>query len=126
MRLIVGVLWVVMTGWVANDAARRERQWFGWAALVGFTGIIGLVVWLIARRRSPVVGDRPSVWRRILIGAAATIPLFLFSIMLGVVVVTFLFKFLRNEGHAMEPALQDHERLIVNKLVYRLGDPQLG
>lgn len=103
-----------------------RAQWFGWAALVWFTSVIGLVVWLIVRRRSPVVGDRPSVRRRVLIGAAVSLPLLLFSIMLNVLIVTFLFQSARNEGHAMEPALEDQERLIVNKLAYRVGESRRG
>lgn len=126
MTFVVAILWMVVTGWVANDAARRARQWFGWAALVWFTSVIGLVVWLIVRRRSPVVGDRPSVRRRVLIGAAASLPLLLFSIMLDVLIVTFLFQSARQEGPSMEPALQDQERIIVNKLAYRIGKPRQG
>ena len=126
MTLILGILLLVLTGWVANDAARRHRQWFGWAALVWFTNIIGLVVWIIVRRRSPVVGDRPNLRRNILIAAAASVPLLLVSILLQVVIVTFFFQSTRNVGAAMEPTLEDQERLIINKSRYRLADPRPG
>ena len=116
------ILWAMVTAWVAIDAARRQRQWFAWAALVWFTSIIGLAVWLIVRRRSPVAGARPGIRRSVLIGAAAIVPLVLLSVMR----VTFLFQFSRNEGHSMEPALKDQQWLIVNKLAYRLGDPRPG
>ena len=35
MTFVATILWVVVTGWVANDAARRRRQWFGWAEREG-------------------------------------------------------------------------------------------
>src|SRR5215210_5353618 len=36
-------------------------------------------------------------------------------------IVTFGFQVARVEGHSMAPTLADEDRLIVNKLVYRLG-----
>jgi signal peptidase I len=41
-------------------------------------------------------------------------------------IVTFGFQVARVEGKSMEPTLQDQDRLIVNKLAYRLHDPQVG
>jgi signal peptidase I len=41
-------------------------------------------------------------------------------------IVTFGFQVARVEGRSMQPTLQDNDRLIVNKLAYRLGDPQVG
>ena len=42
-------------------------------------------------------------------------------------IVTFGFQVARVEGKSMEPTLQDQDRLIVNKAVYRFfGDPQPG
>jgi signal peptidase I len=38
----------------------------------------------------------------------------------------FSFQFTRNAGLAMEPSLKDQQRLIINKLAYRLGDPRPG
>jgi len=40
-------------------------------------------------------------------------------------IVTFGFQVARVEGQSMAPTLQDQDRLIVNKLAYRLGDPQV-
>ena len=40
--------------------------------------------------------------------------------------VTFLFQVARIEGHAMAPALADQDRVIVSKLAYRMGEPQIG
>ncbi len=41
-------------------------------------------------------------------------------------IVTFGFQVARVEGQSMAPTLQDQDRLIVNKLVYRLNSPQRG
>jgi signal peptidase I len=41
-------------------------------------------------------------------------------------IVTFGFQVARVEGQSMAPTLADQDRLIVNKLAYRLGDPRVG
>jgi signal peptidase I len=41
-------------------------------------------------------------------------------------IVTFGFQVARVDGLSMAPTLEDHDRLIVNKLVYELGDPRPG
>jgi signal peptidase I len=41
-------------------------------------------------------------------------------------IVTFGFQVARVEGQSMVPTLEDQDRLIVNKLAYRIGDPQVG
>ena len=41
-------------------------------------------------------------------------------------IVTFGFQVARVEGHSMAPTLEDQDRLIVNKLVYRIGEPHIG
>jgi signal peptidase I len=41
-------------------------------------------------------------------------------------IVTFGFQVARVDGQSMAPTLEDHDRLIVNKLVYELGDPRPG
>jgi signal peptidase I len=41
-------------------------------------------------------------------------------------IVTFGFQVARVEGQSMAPTLHDQDRLIVNKLVYRLGEPRRG
>lgn len=40
--------------------------------------------------------------------------------------ITFVFQIARVEGTSMAPTLQDQDRLVVNKLAYRLHDPQVG
>ena len=41
-------------------------------------------------------------------------------------IVTFGFQVARVEGQSMAPTLADQDRLIVNKLVYELGEPRPG
>jgi signal peptidase I len=44
----------------------------------------------------------------------------------AIVIVTFGFQVARVEGHSMDPTLSDQDRLIVNKLAYRIGQPHVG
>ena len=41
-------------------------------------------------------------------------------------IITFVAQIARVEGTSMAPTLQDQDRLVVNKLAYRLHDPQVG
>ncbi len=41
-------------------------------------------------------------------------------------IVTFGFQVARVEGQSMAPTLEDQDRLIVNKLAYRIGEPHVG
>ena len=41
-------------------------------------------------------------------------------------IVTFGFQVARVEGMSMAPTLEDQDRLIVNKLAYRIGEPHHG
>jgi signal peptidase I len=41
-------------------------------------------------------------------------------------IITLGFQVARVEGHSMAPTLADHDRLIVNKLAYRVGEPHVG
>ena len=70
----------------------------------------GTSVWL-AR-----VGEELIAWFKTLASAAVYATL----------IVTFGFQVARVEGMSMAPTLQDQDRLIVNKLAYRLGDPKVG
>jgi signal peptidase I len=42
----------------------------------------------------------------------------------AILIVTFGFQVARVEGQSMSPTLEDQDRLIVNKFVYRIGDPR--
>lgn len=41
-------------------------------------------------------------------------------------IVTFVFQVARVDGQSMAPTLEDQDRLIVNKVAYRLHDPRVG
>lgn len=62
------------------------------------------------------VGEELFAWLKTLASAAVYATL----------IVTFGFQVARVEGQSMAPTLADQDRLIVNKLAYRLGEPQVG
>ena len=100
MGYVLNVLSFVLIGWVANDAARRRRSWFGWSFLVANTWILGLILWLIVRRRSPPTDFRLGSGRSALLWMAA-LPLMLLNVLLAAFIVTFLFQSARVDGVAM-------------------------
>ena len=118
------VLAVLLIGWVAADAARRRRNWLGWALLVAFTGLLGVLAWLVVRRGSPVVDELGAA--RVLAIRLVGVPLVFISVVVSVFVVTFLVQAARVEGAAMAPTINDQDRLIVDKMVYRLHEPSRG
>src|SRR5213076_3552642 len=64
-----------------------------------------------------------GVWRDELIAWFKT----LFSAAIyATLIVTFGFQVARVEGMSMAPTLEDQDRLIVNKFVYRIGEPHHG
>src|SRR5262245_15288627 len=125
MNIVGYVLSLAMTGWVACDAARRGRSWYAWSRVVFFSSIVGLIAWLVVRRRAPVTLERLGFARAALL-ALTGVPLLAFTWLAAVVAVTFLFQVARIEGQAMTPTLRDQEWVIVNKLVYRTGEPHRG
>jgi signal peptidase I len=62
------------------------------------------------------VGEEIVAWFKTLASAAVYATL----------IVTFGFQVARVEGQSMAPTLADQDRLIVNKLVYRLAEPRRG
>src|SRR6185295_7016441 len=63
-----------------------------------------------------------TLGREILSGA----PTLMSAAVYATLIVTFGFQVARVDGLSMAPTLEDHDRLIVNKLVYELGDPRPG
>jgi signal peptidase I len=125
--LAVAISWVIggcLAAWVAIDASRRRRTWVAWAISTLFFGVLGLIPWFIVRRRTPIVD--PVGFKRGLAIGLAVIPLMLLMVVISTYVKTFLFQVARIEGHAMSPTLADRDRLIVNKLAYQIGEPQIG
>jgi signal peptidase I len=70
----------------------------------------GTTIWLNR------LGEELVAWLKTLASAAVYATL----------IVTFGFQVARVEGMSMAPTLQDQDRLIVNKLAYRIGDPKVG
>jgi len=62
------------------------------------------------------IKEELTAWLKTLVSAAVY----------AVLIVTFGFQVARVEGQSMAPTLEDQDRLIVNKLVYRIGDPRRG
>jgi signal peptidase I len=62
------------------------------------------------------VQDELIAWFKTLVSAAVY----------AVLIVTFGFQVARVEGQSMAPTLEDQDRLIVNKLEYRIGEPRRG
>ena len=62
------------------------------------------------------IGEELLAWFKTLVSAAVYATL----------IVTFGFQVARVEGQSMAPTLEDQDRLIVNKLAYRLDDPHVG
>jgi signal peptidase I len=113
-----------LIGWVAVDAARRRRNWLAWAFLVAFTGLLGVIAWLVVRRRSQGVDQLGTP--RVLAMALVGVPLVFISGAVSLFVITFLVQAVRVDGTAMAPTLDGQDRLIVNKLVYQLHEPRRG
>ena len=62
------------------------------------------------------IADELFAWLKTLASAAVYATL----------IVTFGFQVARVDGQSMAPTLHDHDRLIVNKLAYRVGKPKIG
>jgi signal peptidase I len=122
--VIVGIgilIALAATAYVAVDAARRQRNWQAWAMLVSVTGVVGLIVWLIVRRRTPVVVQLGR--RRAILLSLTAVLLLALNFVIGDYIHAFVFQVVRVEGWAMAPTLNDQDRLIVGKLAYRLSVP---
>jgi signal peptidase I len=57
---------------------------------------------------------------------AATVQTLFSAALYATLIVTFVAQVARVDGLSMAPTLEDHDRLIVNKLVYTFGDPRPG
>ena len=69
-----------------------------------------------ARVRLSQAQEELVAWLKTLVSAAVY----------AILIVTFGFQVARVEGQSMAPTLEDQDRLIVNKLVYRIGEPRRG
>lgn len=70
--------------------------------------------------------DGPGAWQRLTAEVTAGVQTLFSAAVYATLIVTFGFQVARVDGLSMAPTLEDHDRLIVNKLVYELGDPLPG
>ena len=82
---------------------------------------------VIARPAHSEVSTRHvSVWARMGHEIVTALQTLVSAAVYATLIVTFGFQVARVDGLSMAPTLEDHDRLIVNKLVYELGDPRPG
>jgi signal peptidase I len=78
---------------------------------------------LVTGATDALLSERLHRWKDELVAWVKT----LFSAAVyATLIVTFGFQVARVEGQSMAPTLSDQDRLIVNKLAYRLGPPRRG
>jgi signal peptidase I len=68
----------------------------------------------------------PFHWGRVVEELVAWFKTLFSAAVYATLIVTFGFQVARVEGQSMAPTLEDQDRLIVNKLAYQIGDPQIG
>jgi signal peptidase I len=69
---------------------------------------------------------RENPWARMGREIASGVQTLVSAAVYATLIVTFGFQVARVDGLSMAPTLEDHDRLIVNKLVYELGEPRPG
>ena len=115
---------IVAAIWTALDAARRGQNWFAWSVAVAATGV-AFPAWLIARRRfEPSAGRHDGAFSAALVAGILFVVTLDFLLMWSV--TGFLIQHARVEGVAMSPTLNDQDRLIVDKSLYRRQVPRRG
>ena len=124
LELVVLVLTFVSAGWLLADAKQRGRRSARWMVLALVIGPLALIPWLISRRRSPI-SEHLGLRRKLaLYGLGGLVVVSASSIQ--ILTTTFACQVARIEGQAMSPTLRDQDRIIVNKLTYRFGEPMPG
>jgi signal peptidase I len=66
----------------------------------------------------------PSAWDRFAEELITWFKTLASAAVYATLIVTFVCQVARVEGQSMAPTLEDQDRLIVNKFVYRIGDPR--
>jgi signal peptidase I len=69
---------------------------------------------------------RENPWKRMGREILSGVQTLVSAAVYATLIVTFGFQVARVDGLSMAPTLEDHDRLIVNKLVYELGEPRPG
>ena len=79
---------------------------------------------------APVLAPAPdapiSGWKKMGQEIVAGVQTLVSAAVYATLIVTFGVQVARVDGLSMAPTLEDHDRLIVNKLVYELGEPRPG
>ena len=70
--------------------------------------------------------DAVGAWRKMGHEIVAGLQTLVSAAVYATLIVTFGFQVARVDGLSMAPTLEDHDRLIVNKLVYEIGEPRPG
>jgi signal peptidase I len=73
-----------------------------------------------------VTAPSESVWARMGREIMTGLQTLVSAAVYATLIVTFGVQVARVDGLSMAPTLEDHDRLIVNKLVYELGEPRPG
>ena len=76
--------------------------------------------------QEPAVRGGASAWTRAGRELMSALQTLLSAAVYATLIVTFGFQVARVDGLSMAPTLEDHDRLIVNKLVYEIGEPRPG
>ena len=74
----------------------------------------------------PTAAPIESAWLRAGREMVAGLKTLVSAAVYATLIVTFGFQVARVDGLSMAPTLEDHDRLIVNKLVYELSEPRPG
>ena len=75
---------------------------------------------------APAAVPAERAWRRAAREVVSGVQTLLSAAVYATLIVTFGFQVARVDGLSMAPTLEDHDRLIVDKLVYEMGDPRPG
>jgi signal peptidase I len=81
---------------------------------------------LAATTIEPLAAAPESAWIRVGREVMAGVKTLVSAAVYATLIVTFGFQVARVDGLSMAPTLEDHDRLIVNKLVYELSEPRPG
>jgi signal peptidase I len=65
--------------------------------------------------------DQSPESKSLVLGAAYWLRDLMLSVVIAVVIILFLYQPVKVEGTSMMPALEDQERIFINKFVYRFG-----
>jgi signal peptidase I len=87
---------------------------------VGAEGVMPVAV----APRAIVEPAGPSAWERLGEELLTWFKTLASAAVYATLIVTFICQVARVEGHSMSPTLENDDRLIVNKLIYRLSVPQ--